>query len=68
MHHTAGDKQSPYFIHGDALFTPALQKRLAANRFPTTLSLWRCRSLAAPPPEQSKKINYPGSARPTLLI
>jgi len=55
MHHT--DKQSPYFIHGDALFTRALQKRLASNRFPTTLSLRRSLvALLAATAEQENKL------------
>jgi hypothetical protein len=55
MHHT--DKQSCHILFtGDALFTRALQKRLAANRFPTTLSLC-CRSLVAPPPAMAEQEN-----------
>lgn len=53
------------------LVYPALQKRLAANRFLKTLSLWRSSVAPRLRQQQSKKINYPCSTRatrPTLLI
>jgi hypothetical protein len=60
MHHTAGDKQSPYFIHDDALFTPGIAKtfssqQISNNTLTLALPFFSCAASGA---EQENKLPW----------